>query len=123
MLLESPLKPLADPGSWDAGSMPLAPPDAIADIIEGPAAIAGLTLETRGALSLADEIRDDLAGQTDALPLLQMTLAQLFTRDIVGDNRMLTLKSYEAIGRLQGAIASKAGEVVAVLPPEQEAVL
>jgi len=122
VLLESPLKPLADPGDWGAGSMPLAPPDAVADIIEGPAAIAGLTLETRGTVSLADEIHDDLAGQTDALPLLQMTLAQLFEQDIVlaSDKRTLTLKSYQDMGRLQGAIASKAGKVVEILPPEQQ---
>jgi hypothetical protein len=103
--------------------MPLAPPDAIAEIIEGPANIAGLIFERRGDHDLADEIRADLAGQTDALPLLQMTLKGLFEHDIVGSARTLTFASYEAIGRLPGAIARKADDVVDSLDPGIQAEL
>src|SRR5205823_5653268 len=52
------------------------------EVIEGPAARAGLSFETRegDGRSLAEELAAAVGAAADALPLLQMTLALLFDR-------------------------------------------
>jgi tetratricopeptide (TPR) repeat protein len=94
----------------------LVPPD-FAAIVRGPAKAAGLTFERRGAEG--GDLGDDLvraAGGPDALPLLQMTLTQLYdARDPT--NGLLTYDAFEKkIGGLEGAIGRHADVVLEGLP-------
>lgn len=91
----------------------------IGDIIKGPARLAGLEFERRNGVSLAATIRDAVSGP-DALPLLQMTLAQLF--EARRDGR-LTFKTYDHMDGLEGAIAAHADAVFESVPPEAQASL
>ena len=93
----------------------LPPPGAseIADIVKGPARCAGLVFEERDGVSLAKVISGEVSGG-DALPLLQMTLAQLFA---AREQKTLTYAAYKAIGGLEGAIAAHAETVFATVSP------
>ena len=93
----------------------LPPPGAseIADVVKGPARSAGLVFEERNGIPLSKIISADVRG-SDALPLLQMTLAQLFAAR-KGDT--LTYEAYEAIGGIEGAIAAHAETVFATISP------
>jgi len=96
----------------------LPPPGAseIADIVKGPARCAGLVFEERDGVSLAKVISGEVSG-ADALPLLQMTLAQLFA---AREQKTLTCAAYQAIGGLEGAIASHAERVFATVSPSAQ---
>src|SRR5581483_8246788 len=87
------------------------------EVIEGPAARAGLSFETREEVgkSLADELAAAVGAAADALPLLQMTLALLFERRDP-DHKLLRWADYTAMGGLEGAIASQAERVLSGLP-------
>lgn len=92
-------------------------PSEIADIIRGPARAASLAFEEKDGVSLAKRIGAAVSG-ADALPLLQMTLAQLFeTRE----RDTLTYAAYEAMGELEGAIAAHADDVFRSVTPEGQA--
>lgn len=91
----------------------------IADIIKGPARSAGLVFEERDGVSLAKVIGAAVGG-ADALPLLQMTLAQLCS---ACDGQVLTFAAYEAIGGIDGAIAAHAEAVFATVSPAGQATL
>jgi WD40 repeat protein/energy-coupling factor transporter ATP-binding protein EcfA2 len=91
----------------------------IADIIKGPARSAGLSFEERDGVSLAKVIAAQVSG-ADALPLLQMTLAQLFA---ARRGTTLTYEAYEAIGGLEGAIAAHATAVFARIAEPAQATL
>jgi tetratricopeptide (TPR) repeat protein len=97
---------LAAPGSAD-----------MREVIEGPAARAGLSFETRegDGKSLAEELAGSVGSAADALPLLQMTLALLFDRRDP-DHRQLRWADYTAMGGLEGAIASQAERVLRGVP-------
>jgi hypothetical protein len=81
----------------------------ISDIVKGPARAAGLAFEDRDGRSLARELLE-LTPNGDALPLLQMTLAQLYERS---DDKTLSFAAYGAIGGIEGVIAKHADEVFA----------
>ncbi len=83
-------------------------------IILEPAVRAGLLFDD----GLVDTIVDDLAGEHDALPLLEHTLLRLWERR---EGRCLTLAAYQEIGGLKGSIAQRADEVLGSMSPgEQE---
>jgi WD40 repeat protein len=87
--------------------LPLPGSAEIADIVHGPARAAGLELEETENRWLADELaRATPSG--DALPLLQMTLAQLFEKR---DGVRMTLRVLDEIGGMDGAIASHADKI------------
>jgi hypothetical protein len=88
-------------------------PAEIADIVKGPARAAGLAFAERDGISLA-RVLVEAAPNADALPLLQMTLAQLFERR---EGAELTFAAYEAMGGVEGAIAAYADGVFAHVPP------
>src|SRR5208283_698972 len=97
--------------------MPLA---RVRDIIEGPARVAGLTVD--GAL-VAAAMND--AATDDALPLLAFALRELYDR--FGQKRHLTLEAYQALGDdagqlspLENAVRRKADEVLAAAKPAAE---
>jgi tetratricopeptide (TPR) repeat protein len=85
-------------------------PDEIETIIRKPARAAGLTFEPGREHDLGKVLREAVAG-ADALPLLQMTLAQLF-KERDPDTGKLTFAAYQAIGGIEGAIGRHADDVI-----------
>ena len=87
----------------EAGQFPLsAPIDTLLDMITRPAERAGLRFEE----GLPGRILIDTGGQPGALPLMAYTLDELYrARSVSGE---LSLASYEALGRVQGAIGTRA---------------
>ncbi|MHB8786163.1 MAG: toll/interleukin-1 receptor domain-containing protein [Thauera sp.] len=78
-----------------------------AEIVRGPARVAGLELEEGLVEALAHD-----TGHPDALPLLAFTLNRLW-RDF-GDDQCITLDEYRArLGGLEGAIRREAEAVLA----------
>ena len=88
-------------------------PAEITDIIKGPARAAGLTFAEYEGTSLA-RVLVEAAPNADALPLLQMSLAQLFEQR---DGTELTFTAYEAMGEVDGAIATHANSAFDQAPP------
>ena len=105
----------------------LAPtPAELSQMIRGPAEAAALHFETHpsSGIPLNDLIAEEAAGQPGALPLLSFLLDQLYRRDVLeAGERTLTYDGYNKLGRLKGAIATRADAVVAAQPPEVQAAL
>jgi eukaryotic-like serine/threonine-protein kinase len=96
-------------------------PGEIAQIIRGPAMLAGLNFEEdKQTLSRLDDVlRDAAIEQPDALPLLQHTLQSLYERR--GEAGELSFEAYRRIGGLEGALTYRAEEVFCAQPvPAQE---
>jgi tetratricopeptide (TPR) repeat protein len=94
----------------------LAPDQAeIAEMVRRPAAAAGLAFETHPDTGLGlDAVLTEAAAKSGGvLPLLSFVLDELYKRD--GGRNVLGFGSYEAVGRLQGAIGRRAEEVHAAL--------
>jgi WD40 repeat protein len=91
--------------------------EGFAQIIEGPARVAGLQLES----GLVQAMVDDTETQ-DALPLLAFTLRELWERHGREDGRLTVEEYRERLGGLDGSVARAADAVVkaATLSPEQE---
>ena len=83
--------------------------DEIREAILKPAQNAGLTLEDGLAGRMAAEVRE----QPGALPLLQFALTELYERR---DLARLTLKAYEEIGGVAGALVQRAEDLYQSLP-------
>jgi len=83
----------------DGATYDLPPPGPaeISDIVKGPARAAGLTFAERDGRSLARVLVEALPN-ADALPLLQMTLSQLFERR---NGETLGFEAYDAIGGIE----------------------
>jgi WD40 repeat protein len=97
--------------------MPLA---RVRDIIEGPARVAGLTVDGELVAAAMNDAATD-----DALPLLAFALRELYDR--FGQKKHLTLEAYRALGDdagqlspLENAVRRKADEVLAVANPSTE---
>ena len=97
--------------------MPLA---RVRDIIEGPARVAGLTVDDALVAAAMNDAATD-----DALPLLAFALRELYDR--FGQERHLTLEAYRALGDdagqlspLENAVRRKADEVLATAKPSPE---
>ncbi len=82
--------------------------------IEAPAQRVGLAF----APGLVDIILDYALGEPGALPLLEHALLQLWERR---QGRRLTFEAYREVGGVDGAIARRAEEEYAALPPKQQA--
>jgi WD40 repeat protein len=89
------------------------PLDCVRDIIEGPARVAGLTVDEDLIVAAMNDAATD-----DALPLLAFALRELYDR--FGQTKKLTLQAYRALGDpaaqlspLENAVRSKADEVLA----------
>jgi hypothetical protein len=84
----------------DVFSLPPLPVGAISEIIEGPARVAGLQIESQ----LVERLLNDLepSATADALPLLAFILERLY-RESSSSGR-LALIDYEALGGFRGAI-------------------
>jgi formylglycine-generating enzyme required for sulfatase activity/energy-coupling factor transporter ATP-binding protein EcfA2 len=77
-------------------------PEDFGVLITGPAKRASLTLEAGLETRLVKE-----SGGRDALPLLAFTLEKLWKER---NDQRLTLKSYEALGGVEGAVSTRAKE-------------
>ena len=102
----------------------LAPPGAteIDEIIRGPASAAGLVYETDANTGerLDDRLIHDI-DRPDMLPLLQFTLNFLFEQRVTeGGETKLTLKAYDALGGLAGAIDREGERAMEGLGEEEE---
>ena len=100
--------------------LPPAPAE-LSQMIRGPAEAADVSFErseTTG-IPLNDLIAEEAAAEPGALPLLSYLLDQLYQRDVQeGNGSTLTYASYQALGGLKGAIATRADAVMAAQPPE-----
>jgi tetratricopeptide (TPR) repeat protein len=98
------------------GLLPVLPPetDALRRLIEEPARLAGLVYEQRGDQSLADRILRDAADHAELLPLLEYVLRELFEQRTA--QRVLTWESYEKLGGVMGALATRAEDTFKSLP-------
>ena len=96
----------------------LQPPDAagLREALTQPIEMVGYRFEQP---AMIDDMLRALAGMPGALPLLQFAAAKLWdARDRT--NRLLTVASYQAIGGIQGALATHADDVVAQLNVPQQ---
>lgn len=95
-------------------------PEELAQIVRLPAQAAGLVYGTddSGMHRLDDRLCADAMHAHDALPLLQYTLQSLYLGRAPGNE--LTWACYDDMGGLEGAIGSRADEVLAALPSAQQ---
>lgn len=108
------------------GHFDLLPPDApsIHRLITEPARLAGVGFERneKTAKSLDQVIWDDASNDTDALPLLEYTLAELY-RQRDEQRGVMTFASYVELGGVEGAIGKRADETFRSLPADAQAAL
>ena len=107
-------------GAFEQFSLPPLPPARLAQVIEGPARVAGLGI----APGVVDAVMHD-AGGADAMPLLAFTLRELWARamaDAGADGPVIRLADYQALGDaaaglnpLENAVRRRADELVAPL--------
>ena len=87
----------------------------LARAIASPAAKQGRAFES----GLAERIMGDVGDEPGNLPLLEFALTTLWERQSAG---WLTHDAYEAIGRVEGALAGYADQVYKQLRPEEQEV-
>ncbi|MBX3084864.1 MAG: TIR domain-containing protein [Anaerolineae bacterium] len=85
----------------------------LTEVVLGPAALDDVRMSFEG--DLAARLVYTVREQPGGLPLLQFALDQLFQRR---EGQRLTLKAYEQIGELKGALAKHAEATYAALPTE-----
>ena len=95
-------------------------PAELTEMIRRPAEAAGLSFEEHPdrRLRLDAVIAEEAMSAPGVLPLLSFTLEALYTEDVTKHgSRVLSYATYEALGGLAGAIATRAEETVAGLSP------
>ena len=107
------------------GQYDLLPPATreIGQIVRSPATAAGLRFEVREHTGerLDDVIRDAAAKNPGALPLLEFLLEELYK--LRNSEDVLTFRAYEELGRVEGALAQRAEQVVAGVSSEAQSAL
>ena len=83
-------------------------------VIEQPARLANVQMTFEG--DLVGDLLFEMQGQTEALPLLEFTLDQLFQRR---HGHQLTFEAYQEIGGVKGALVRQAESTYASLPSEE----
>jgi WD40 repeat protein len=118
-LADPALRKLVEPER--SSRLDLAPPgpEEIAEIVRGPAELAGLSFEKTNDGALDDTIVEAARGR-DVLPLLQFTLQELFLRRDVATGQ-LTITAYAELGGLEGAVAGQAERAFSALTPAAQA--
>jgi hypothetical protein len=110
------------------GRLELLPPTQtqLSQMIRRPAAAAGVGFERHPTtdVPLNEIIADEVAREAGALPLLSYLLDQLYRGDVLeGQGSALTIATYERLGRLEGAIATRAEAVLEGCAPEDRQAL
>jgi len=101
-------------------------PSELAEMIRKPVQAAGLSFEThpRTNIGLDALLAEHAASAPGVLPLLSFTLDELYSRDVTQHGgTVLTHASYESLGGLEGAIATRAEELVNKLSERARAAL
>jgi len=100
-------------------------PAEIAEMIRKPAEAAGLSFEPDpgSGLRLDAVLAEHATAAPGVLPLLSFTLEALYVQDVeIAGGRVLTHATYDALGGLEGAIATRADRTVSGLTqPAQDA--
>ncbi len=86
--------------------------DQLRQVIEGPTALVGLTLDA----GLAERMLDDVWGEPGALPLLQYTLDRLWR---MRRDHTLSAAAYRALGGVGGALEHRADQLLATFDEGQ----
>ncbi|MCC6918809.1 MAG: hypothetical protein IT548_06365 [Alphaproteobacteria bacterium] len=110
------------------GRMDLLPPSQaeLAEMIRRPAAAAGLSFEDHAETRIALDamIAEEAARDPGSLPLVSFVLDALYKTDVErGKGQVLTYGTYNALGGLKGAIATRADEILAAQPADVQAAL
>ena len=110
------------------GRLELLPPTQtqLSQMIRRPAAAAGVGFEHHPTtdVPLNEIIADEVAHEAGALPLLSYLLDQLYRCDVLdAQGTALTIATYERLGRLEGAIATRAEAVLENCAPEDRQAL
>ncbi|MBD2467861.1 eIF2A-related protein [Nostoc sp. FACHB-145] len=88
----------------------------IEEAITKPADLVGLGIEGR----LKQQLINDVEDYPGSLPLLQYTLTELWRESRNQGDEVLSLKTYEALGGVEGTLQKRADEVFdSLLPTEQ----
>ena len=110
------------------GRLELLPPTQmqLSQIIRRPAAAAGVDFEHHPTtdVPLNDIIAEEVAHEAGALPLLSYLMGQLYRSDVFeAQGTTLTFATYEQLGRLEGAIATRAEAVLENCAPDDRQAL
>ena len=110
------------------GRLELLPPGPaqLSQMIRRPAEAAGVSFEVHDTTNvpLNEVISEEVAREPGALPLLSYLLDQLYRNDVLeAHGHTLTYATYESLGRLEGAIATKAEAVLERCAPEDRQAL
>jgi WD40 repeat protein len=110
------------------GRLELLPPGTgqLSQMIRRPAEAAGVSFEVHPTTNvpLNEVISEEVAREPGALPLLSYLLDQLYRNDVLeAHGNTLTYATYEGLGRLEGAIATKAEAVLDRCAPEERQAL
>ena len=87
--------------------------DELREAINRPAYLVGCEVEP----ALSERLLADVEGQPGALPLLQFALTEVWKKR---DVRRLTLRPYEALGGVEGALEHRANEIFQRFKPEEQ---
>jgi WD40 repeat protein/TPR repeat protein len=112
----------------DNGRLELLPPtqSQLSQMIRRPAAAAGIGFEHHKTTDapLNEVIAEEVAYAPGALPLLSYLMDQLYRSDVLeAHGTTLTFATYERLGRLEGAIATKAEAVLEACAPDDRQAL
>ncbi len=110
------------------GRLELLPPGPaqLSQMIRRPAEAAGVGFEVHRTtdVPLNEVIAEEVAREPGALPLLSYLLDQLYRNDVAdAHGHTMTYATYEGLGRLEGAIATKAEAVLDRCAPEERQAL
>jgi WD40 repeat protein len=110
------------------GRLELLPPtqSQLSQMIRRPATAAGVGFERHEAsdVPLNEVIAEEVAREPGALPLLSYLMDQLYRVDVLeAHGNVLTYATYEKLGRLEGAIATRAEAVLEACAPEDRTAL
>jgi tetratricopeptide (TPR) repeat protein len=110
------------------GRIELLPPGLaqFTQMIRRPAEATGVRFEIHATTNvpLNEAIAEEVARASDSLPLLSYLLDQLYRSDVLqAHGHSLTYATYETLGRLEGAIATKAEEILERCAPEDRLAL